>query len=50
MIKSGQKWEITLRSAVSHGFAVRTDLNDPYQKWAKEQAFVQAIQWFRNFL
>ncbi|BDD55628.1 hypothetical protein MPDQ_000906 [Monascus purpureus] len=50
LIKTGQRWQINLYSGVVHGFAVRTDLSDVYQKWAKEQAFCQAIQWFKNFL
>jgi hypothetical protein len=35
---------------VAHGFAVRGDLNDKTQKWAKEQAFCQAVVWFNQYL
>ncbi|ELR05030.1 hypothetical protein VC83_05086 [Pseudogymnoascus destructans] len=41
-------YQINLFSGVSHGFAVRGDLNIPQEKWSKEQAFEQAVQWF-NF-
>jgi hypothetical protein len=35
---------------VVHGFAVRSDLTKREQKWAKEQAFYQAIIWFNEYL
>ncbi|KFY84487.1 hypothetical protein V500_09280 [Pseudogymnoascus sp. VKM F-4518 (FW-2643)] len=41
-------YQINLFSGVSHGFSVRGDPNIPQEKWAKEQAFEQAVQWF-NF-
>lgn len=50
LIKTGQPWQINLFSGVSHGFAVRGDLNDKVQKWAKEQAFCQAVVWFNQYL
>ncbi|KAJ5898776.1 Protein AIM2 [Penicillium taxi] len=50
LIKVGKPWQINLFSAVTHGFAVRGDLNVPIQKWAKEQAFCQAVAWFRQYL
>ncbi|KAF9248535.1 hypothetical protein DTO013E5_6320 [Penicillium roqueforti] len=50
LIKTTQPWQINLFSGVSHGFAVRGDLKDPKQKWAKEQAFCQAIAWFNEHL
>ncbi len=40
----------SLYAAVEHGFAVRADLNDPKKKYAKETAFVQALQWFETHL
>ncbi|KAF2436188.1 alpha/beta-hydrolase [Tothia fuscella] len=39
-------WQINLYSHVEHGFAVRADLTKPRIKWAKEQAFLQAVAWF----
>lgn len=50
LIKAGQPWQINLFSGVSHGFAVRADLSDKTQKWAKEQAFCQAVVWFNQYL
>jgi len=39
-------WQITLYSDTTHGFAVRADLKDARAKFAKEQAFLQAVHWF----
>lgn len=39
-------YQINLFSGVSHGFAVRGDLSQRQIKWAKEQAFYQAVAWF----
>ncbi|KAJ5088746.1 hypothetical protein N7456_012362 [Penicillium angulare] len=50
LAKTGQAWQINLLSGVVHGFAVRGDPKDPHQKWAKEQAFCQAIAWFDRYL
>ncbi|KAJ5570620.1 uncharacterized protein N7459_010050 [Penicillium hispanicum] len=50
LIKAGQPWQINLFGGVSHGFGVRGDLSDPVQKWAKEQAFCQAVAWFNQYL
>ncbi|KAE8386857.1 hypothetical protein ETB97_008956 [Aspergillus alliaceus] len=48
--KTGQPWQINLFSGVSHGFAVRADLSNKHFKFAKEQAFCQAVNWFRQYL
>ncbi|KAF7713652.1 Dienelactone hydrolase family protein [Penicillium ucsense] len=50
LIKTGQPWQINLFGGVAHGFAVRGDLNVKVQKFAKEQAFYQAVAWFREYL
>jgi dienelactone hydrolase len=50
LIQKGDPWQINLFSGVEHGFSVRCDLSVPHQKWAKEQAFYQAIQWFDQYL
>ncbi|KAF2664491.1 dienelactone hydrolase family protein [Microthyrium microscopicum] len=39
-------YQINLYSGVSHGFSVRGDLSNPVIKYAKEQAFLQAVFWF----
>ena len=43
-------YQVNLYSGVEHGFGVKADLSDKRQKYAKEQAFIQAVQWFDNFL
>ncbi|OCT46401.1 Protein AIM2 [Cladophialophora carrionii] len=46
----GLPYQINLYSGVEHGFAVRGDLNDRVQTYAKENAFLQAVQWFEEHL
>ncbi|KAJ5456106.1 uncharacterized protein N7458_003689 [Penicillium daleae] len=46
--KTGQHYQLNLFSGVEHGFAIRSDLTKPKNKFGKEQAFLQAIAWF-NF-
>lgn len=41
---------MTVFSGVAHGFAMRGDPADPWQRWAKEAAFQQAVSWFRFHL
>jgi dienelactone hydrolase len=43
-------YQINLYSGVSHGFAVRGDMENKWEKWAKEKALEQAIEWFRFHL
>lgn len=43
-------YQINMFSEVEHGFAVRCDLSNPRQKFAKEQAFNQAVAWFDQYL
>lgn len=50
LIDTKQPFQINLFSGVSHGFSVRCDPNIPIQKWSKEQAFLQAVAWFDNYL
>lgn len=47
---TGQAYQINLFSGVEHGFAVRSDLSVKQNKFAKEQAFIQAITWFEHHL
>jgi dienelactone hydrolase len=48
--KSGHPYQINLYSGVAHGFAVRGDPCIKLERWAKEQAFYQAVAWFDEFL
>jgi dienelactone hydrolase len=50
LFKSDVPWQINVYSDTEHGFAVRADLTAPRVKWAKEQAFFQAVQWFDEYL
>lgn len=43
-------YQMSLYSDVEHGFAVRGDPSKPREKFAKEAAFFQAVQWFDEFL
>jgi len=43
-------WQINLFSDVVHGFAVRGGIKEERQRWAKEQAFQQAVHWFDRFI
>ena len=43
-------FQINLYSGVEHGFAVRGDVTNKAQKFAKEAAFYQAVSWFDTWL
>ncbi|CAJ2505853.1 Uu.00g132470.m01.CDS01 [Anthostomella pinea] len=45
-----QPYQINLYSGVEHGFSVRCDTSQKHQKYAKEQAFLQAVTWFDGWL
>lgn len=46
----GHPYQINLYSQVVHGFAVRGDISVQVERFAKEQAFLQAVTWFDEFL
>jgi len=51
ILVAGKKvYQINLFSGVEHGFSVRCDVSDKTQKFAKEQAFLQAVNWFNTHL
>jgi len=50
LIKTKQPYQINLFSGVVHGFSVRCDLSKKVEKFAKEQAFLQAVNWFDEHL
>ncbi|KAK7509960.1 dienelactone hydrolase [Phyllosticta citriasiana] len=43
-------YQMNLFSGVEHGFAVRGDVSKKHVKFAKEQAFYQAVAWFDEYL
>jgi hypothetical protein len=50
LAKKNATYQINLYSGASHGFAVRVDLNNERQVYAKEAAFAQATLWFDKWL
>ncbi|KAI6358413.1 hypothetical protein MCOR25_007345 [Pyricularia grisea] len=48
--RSGKPYQINLYSGVLHGFAVRGNMSNKIERYAKEQAFVQAVTWFNTWL
>ncbi|KAI4866023.1 dienelactone hydrolase [Hypoxylon rubiginosum] len=48
--EKGDPWQINVYSHVEHGFSVRGDPTERHQRFAKEQAFLQAINWFDYWL
>lgn len=50
LAKTGQPYQMNLFSGVEHGFATRADLSNPTAKFAKESAFLQALNWFNAYL
>ena len=43
-------YQINMFSGVEHGFAVRGDLSKATNKFAKEQAFCQALAFFNQYV
>ncbi|KAL6885758.1 dienelactone hydrolase [Trichoderma evansii] len=50
LAKTGQPYQLTLFSGVEHGFGIRGDPDVKAQKFAREQAFAQAVTWFDAYL
>ncbi|KAI0477906.1 alpha/beta-hydrolase [Xylariaceae sp. FL0804] len=50
LAEKGDPYQITLYSGVAHGFSVRCDLSKKHERFAKEQAFLQAVSWFDHWL
>ena len=51
ILKEGKTpYQITLYGGVDHGFSVRGDPNVKHVKFAKEKAFLQAVEWFNEWL
>ena len=48
--KVGQPWQLTVYGGVVHGFATRGDIKQKHIKFAKEQAFLQAVHWFKEYM
>jgi len=50
LAKNNATYQINLYSGVSHGFAIRVDMNNWRQVYGKEAAFNQALLWFNGWL
>ncbi|KAI1451459.1 dienelactone hydrolase [Annulohypoxylon moriforme] len=50
LAKNGHPYQICLYSQVVHGFSVRCDTSKKIERFAKEQAFEQAVTWFDTWL
>ena len=50
LMKQKATYQINLYSGASHGFAVRVDMKNKVQVFAKEAAFYQALLWFNEWL
>ncbi|GKT54258.1 dienelactone hydrolase [Colletotrichum tofieldiae] len=50
MGSTGQPFTMALYGRTPHGFATHPDLNNPVQKAAKEDAFLQAVRFYETWL
>ncbi|KAK4160412.1 protein AIM2 [Cladorrhinum sp. PSN259] len=49
LLQTGQRYQVNTYGGTPHGFAVRANLSVESEKYAKEEAFVQAVRWFDTF-
>lgn len=49
MMSTGQETTFATYGGTQHGFGVRANVSDPRQKFAKEEAFIQAVRFFQNW-
>ncbi|KAK5960263.1 protein AIM2 PWA37_002333 [Arxiozyma heterogenica] len=49
LMEKGNCYQLDLFSGVSHGFAARGDISDPWVKYCKEKALADQIHWFTYF-
>ncbi|TFK21083.1 alpha/beta-hydrolase [Coprinopsis marcescibilis] len=43
------KYHVQVFSGVAHGFATRSDPNNPHAGWAREQSAKSIVEWFNRF-
>ncbi|KAK1975555.1 dienelactone hydrolase [Colletotrichum cereale] len=48
--RESKVYHLQLFQGVGHGFAVKGDPSDPYQRWCKEQSLKAIIDWFDMWL
>ncbi|PCH34364.1 alpha/beta-hydrolase [Wolfiporia cocos MD-104 SS10] len=49
LVEKKATYHIQVFSGVTHGFALRGNVNDPVAKWAKEQSAEAILSWFNMF-
>ncbi|KAI5859803.1 alpha/beta-hydrolase [Durotheca rogersii] len=47
LLQTGLPYSVALYGGTRHGFGVRANVSNPQEKFGKEEAFFQAIRWFR---
>jgi dienelactone hydrolase len=50
LAKSKIPYQMSLYAGTEHGFAVRANISDKLQRYAKEEAYLQAVRWFDVWL
>lgn len=50
LAETKQPYQLSLFSGVEHGFSTRANLSNTNARFAKEQAFIQAVSWFNHHL
>jgi len=50
LVKTGKPFQINVYTGVGHGFAVRGDPKVQSERYGREQAFLQAVAWFDEYL
>ena len=50
MIQEKKKFQVQLFQGVSHGFAVRGNMENTWEKYTKEQSFQGMVDWFDLWL
>lgn len=45
--QTAQPYQVALYSGTFHGFGTRANISIPEQKFGKEEAFFQAVRWFK---
>ncbi|KAK4508514.1 hypothetical protein PRZ48_002253 [Zasmidium cellare] len=48
--EDGKAYHLQLFSGVEHGFALRGDMENPYERWVKEQSLDGIVRWFDFWL
>lgn len=48
LARTGLPWQMYLYGGVSHGFATRGNMNNMSDRFARDQAFRQAVTWFQE--